>query len=128
MVGALGLRVMVDRLKLVALGITQECGVILRMIIAQSRRTIIASSGREPGGMERTDLLDGRSPKAPVAARISRCAHGLIDAEVSMAIVIRPVPFPKTDGVVSLVGDDRSKSGHDAQVKRFDALQASNRD
>ncbi len=119
---------MVDRFNFVAFWIAQECSVVLRMIISQSRRTVVSSSGRNPGGVERVNLLDGRSPEAPMTAGIGRCVRGLIDAEVRMVVVIRLVPFPKTDGIVPLEGDDRSESGHDTEVERFNALQALNGD
>jgi len=118
---------MVDRFNLVALGITQERGIVLRMIIAQPRRTVVTSSGRKAGGMERVNLFNRGGPKAPVTARISRCVRGLIDAEIRMAVAILAVSFPKTDRIGSLVGDDRSESGHDTEVERFDTLHASNR-
>lgn len=119
---------MVDRFNFVAFWIAQECSVVLRMIISQSRRTVVSSSGRKAGGMERVNLFNRGGPKAPVTARISRCVRGLIDAEIRMAVAIRAVSFPKTDRIGSLVGDDRSESGHDTEVERFNALQALNGD
>ncbi len=109
----LGLYVMVDRFDLVVLRITQERGVVVGMIVPWPRRTVVGSSGREPGGVKRVNLRNGRSPEAPVTARIGGCVRGLVNAEIRMAIIIRTVPLPKTDGVGSFVGDDRAKSGHD---------------
>lgn len=45
-----------------------------------------------------------------------------------MAVVIRLVPFPKTDGIAPLGGDDRAESRHYGEVKRFDTLQVTDRD
>ena len=119
---------MVDRFNLIAFWIAQECCVVLRMIISQSRRTVVSSSGRDPSGVGRVNLLDGRSPEAPVTARIGRCVRGLINAQVRMTVAIRTVSLPKTDGIVPLVGNDRPESGHDTDVERFGPFQASNRD
>lgn len=118
----------VNGFNLIALRIAQERSVILSMITSQSRRTVVGSSGCEPGGVERANLLNGASPETPVPARIGGRVRGLIDAEIRMAVAIRAVSFPKTDGTGSLVGDDRSESGHDTEVERFNALQALNGD
>src|SRR6478672_5623981 len=76
--------VMADRLDTVTVGVAQERGVVGGVIVAQARRPVVGTAGRNAGVPERIDLCLPSRLEAPVAAErffgLRPFADGEIDA------------------------------------------------
>src|SRR4051794_812469 len=110
-------RVMAHRLDTVAVGVAQEGGVIERVIVAQTRRSVVGAAGGDAGVPERVDLGLPSRLEAPMAAERVFGFWALADGEVDPVRIGRARPLAVAEPVVSAADFDDAERFHDRVVE-----------
>src|SRR5215475_13657228 len=110
-------RMMADRFDAVAVGVTQEGGVVGSVVAAQARRAVVTAAGRDAGVPERIDLALPARLEAPVAAGGVFRLRPLADRDVDAIRVGRPRALAITEPVVAAADLDHAQRLHDGIVE-----------
>ena len=108
---------MANRLDPVAVGVPEERGVVGRVIVAQTRRTVVGTACCNAGAPERVHLLPPLRLEAPMPADRFFRPHALADGEIDPVRMVRTRPLAVTEPVVAAADLDDVERLHDRIIE-----------
>src|SRR5262245_2504819 len=110
-------RMMADRFDAVAVGVTEEGGVVGSVVAAQARRAVVTAAGRDAGVPERIDLALPARLEAPMAAGGVLRLRPLADRDVDAVRIGRPRALAIAEPILAAADLDHAQRFHDGIVE-----------